>query len=299
MTEHQEDCTGILKSMDLLQEILENQRVWEVDELSLNLYKKEIIRLKPLSYDDEQQLMEKAENGDAFAIERLVLSNLDFVIHIARKYQNLGLPLNDLISEGNIGLIKAARKVKCNGFRFKTFAVYEIRSSIFQAINKYGCSIHYPIDMLTTFRRIQKFISKFQLINGYCPTDGEIATAMNMPAKNVTDVRYIIPHEMSIDLFYEYMGDPELFELIVNDSEMIDAELSSESLSIDIKDVLGKLYVHEQEILKMFFGIGCNEMSLIEISDKFNCTRERIRQIKEKAIRKLKDGKSISLKCYL
>lgn len=299
MIEHQQDCAGILNRIDLLQEILVNHRLWKIEELSLYQYKKEIQRYKLLSYEEEQQLMERAGNGDAIAIKRLTLSHLSFVIHIARKYQNLGLPLNDLISEGNIGLIKAAQKVKRACFRFKTFAAYEIRSSILQAINKYSRSIHHPIDILIKHNTIQQFVSKFLLNNGYYPTDEHIATTMNLSVENVADIRYMTPHEMSIDMLSEYLGNSELLNLIINDYDLIDEGLSSESLSIDVEDALEKLDERERKILKLFFGIGCEEMELPEIGKKLNLTRERTRQLKEKAIRKLKGRKSISLIGYL
>lgn len=299
MAECQEDKYRISERLDSLQEIFANQRLWEVDELSLKLYKKEIRRFKPLGYDEEQQLMLRAENGDALAIERLILSNLGFVINVARKYQNLGLPLNDLISEGNLGLIKAAQKVQGHRFTFKSFAIYEIRSSIFQALHKHSCSIHYPTDILVESRRVQKFILKFELSNGYCPTDEEIAEALNMAIDDVTDSRYIISQELSIDLLSDYINNLELLEGIVGNLEMIDADLNSESLYIDTEDALNRLCDREKVILKMFFGIGCEEMTLVEIGNKFNLTGERTRQIKEKAIRKLKSQMSRHLKKYL
>lgn len=299
MAECQEDKDCILKRLDLLQAILVDQRLWVADELSLKLYKKEIRRFKPLEYDEEQQLMERAEKGDTFAIERLVLSNLGFVINVARKYQNLGLPINDLISEGNFGLIKAARKVQGNRFRFKSFAIYEIRSSILQALYKHGCSIHYPTDIQTKFRRIQKFILKFELSYGYCPTDEEVAEGLNMTIEAVENVRYIVPQEMSLDLLSAYIADNELFETIIGGLETIDAELNSESCYIDIDEALKKLSDREREILKMFFGIGCEEMTLVEIGNKIDLTPERTRQIKEKAIRRMKGQRSKHLKKYL
>lgn len=293
------DKDSILNRLNLFQEILADQRLWEVDELSFKLYKKDIRRFKPLGYDEEQQLMEKAAKGDTFAIERLVLSNLGFVIHVARKYQNLGLPLNDLISEGNIGLIKAAQKIQNNRFRFRSFAIYEIRGSILQAIYKHRYLIHYPTNVLTKFRRIQKFITKFELINGYCPTEGEIADGLNMAIEIVEDMRDIVLQEMSLDLLFDYIADAELFETIVDGLEMFDSEFNAESLYIDIDETLDKLYDYERKILKMFFGIGCDEITLFEIGDKFGLTKERTRQIKEKAIRKLKGLRSKNLRKYL
>lgn len=309
MIDYMEDCVGNSKSMDLLQEILKEQRLWEVDKLSYDIYVKELKRAYKkrfgrrgwLDWETEEKLIIQAEKGDNAAINDLVIANLGIVIHEARKFQNLGLTLNDLISEGNFGLFKAAQRCKNRGFRFSTYARHYIRASIRQAIMQYGTSIHYSSNTLNDFHKIQRFISTYYLQNGYPPSDEDIADSLNMAIEKVSDLRYIVISEVSIDAFSDYVNNLDLFESLFLDRYIYetDSDMQDESLQIEVLETLAKLSEREQEILKMFFGIGCEEMELTDIGVLFNCTRERIRQIKEKAIRKLKGRKSASLRCYL
>lgn len=310
----------LIKEFDLIEGLLADCEFWDVDKLSYNIYikeikqahKKEFKNKKRLGYDEEQRLIDCAEKGDVNAVKQLVLANLGLVIHEARKFQNLGVSLNDLISEGNFGIFKAANKVENRGFRFATYAKWYIRSSIMSAIVKYGTTIHYSSAIWIEYHKICKIKSKYYAEHGYIPTDGEVAEFLNIPESRVSEIFSAIESEISIDAFSDLCGDYDKSDILLNCvmSELplfyigsykhqIDDELLIESLSIDIEDVLGHLYERERDILKMFYGIGCEEMDLGEIAEKFNLTRERVRQIKEKAIRKLKGQKSVSLRRYL
>lgn len=310
----------LIQEFDLIEELLADYRLWDVDKLSYDIYVKEIKRAckkefgnkKRPDYEEEQRLIERVKAGDSTAVEQLVLANLGMVIHEARKFQNLGLPLNDLISEGNYGLLSAAGKVENRGFRFATYAKWYISSSIMSAIMKFGTTIHYPSAILSEYNKIQKLRIKYYLEHGYNPSDNEVAEMLNMSESKVSEIISVIESEISIDAFCHLCGDYDKSDVFLNCaiSELplsyidlythkTDDELFNESLSIDIEETLGQVSDREKEILKMFYGIGCKEMDSEEIAEKFNLTRERVRQIKEKAIRKLKGKKSAALKHYL
>lgn len=305
----QECYIDISANSDLLQEMSESQRLWEVDKLSHDIYVKEIKRAYKkrfgrkefLDWETEQELIVRASKGDSVAIENLIIANLGLVIYEARKFQNRGLPLNDLISEGNFGLFQAAKKCENRGFRFQTYAKYHIRSSIRQAIMQYGTTIHYPLNILSEFRKIQKFILSYYLKSGDMPSDEFVADSLKMEVDRVANLRYIVKAEISLDALSDYVNNLDLFEALFLGVYTTEADegFRDESLQITILEALSQLSEREQKILKMFFGITCKEMDLVEIGIKFNLTKERTRQIKEKAIRKLKGQRSVLLKMYL
>lgn len=291
----------IIRVIDLIQELLADEPLWLIDDFSYKLYCKEIRKYRFPDYDEEQRLMLQASKGDDSAINKLFLSHLGLVIHIARKYQNRGLPLNDLISEGNIGLYNAIHKVDPNrSFRFGTYAVWYIRAAIKNAIARDGNVVHYPFTIISYSRRIQKFISSFELQNGVSPSEEEIIQATGIAEK---DIEYAFIYDnsaVSIDLYYDLFYDFDQFLCgSANPYEEPDCDLYQESLTIEMTDVLDQLTNREKLILKRCFGIGCNEEDLNMIAQDLDMTRERVRQIKEKAIRKLKGLRSKSLKQYL
>lgn len=259
-----------------------------------------------------RDFIKRAQNGDEYAQLCLVKMNLPLVIHIAREYQNLGLPLNDIISEGNLGLIEASQKVEDRGFSFQSFAFWHIKSGIKQAIMKYGNQIHYSNEMLADSYKIKKYISKFQLQFGYEPSEQEISENLNMPINKVHDA-LTIRSGISIDGIQEYIDDIDLFDNFINSAitdlpeddyycsylHHIDSDFTNESCFIDIDDTLNQLTEREKEIITMFFGIGCKEMDLNEIAIKMNLSRERTRQIKENAIKKLRKDEQGLLRAYL
>lgn len=291
----------IIRVIDFIQALLADEPLWVVDDFSYKLYCKEIRKYHFPDYDDEQRLMLQASQGNNLAINELFLSHLGLVIHVARKYQNRGLPLNDLISEGNIGLYNAIQKVNPNwNFRFGTYAVWYIRAAIENAIARDGNVVHYTFITKSYSRKIQKFISSFELQNGVSPSEEEIVQDTGIAEK---DIEYALIYDnsaVSIDLYHDLFYDFDQFLCsAANLYEEPDCDLYQESLTIDMEDALDQLTNREKLILKRYFGIGCNQKDLDLISQDFDMSRERIRQIKDKAIRRLKDQKSTNLKQYL
>ena len=232
------------------------------ESASLDKYLQEIGRKDLITVDEEVELAQRIKQGDQAALDKLVSANLRFVVSVAKQYQNQGLSLPDLIDEGNLGLIKAAQKFdETRGFKFISYAVWWIRQSILQALAEQSRIV--PVD--------------------------KISDAMKVSGRHV-----------SVDAPFVDGEDNSLLDVLPNeDSPMADQSLNQESLSKEVNRALDQLNPRERDILKMFFGIGCQEMTLEEIGAKFDLTRERVRQIKEKAIRRLKGQKSKLLKSYL
>lgn len=296
------DYIGVI---DLIQNILDDELTFEVDELSYKLYIKDIrkyIRKYNISnYNEENLLMTQVLNVDGPAIEQLFLSNLRLVIYVAKKFQNRGLVLNDLISEGNIGLLKSIQKIDSNrGFRFATYAIWDIKAAIRNAIAKNGKIVHYPSRIIGYSYKIQKFISIFKLQNERQPSEDEISQAIGETGDTIDEALTYINSTISIDFYQDYFDDfNQGFCDLTGLYEEPNSDLYEESLIIDIEDSIDKLNDREKQILKKFFGIGCEEEKIEEIAKEMNLTRERVRQIKEKAIRKLKGSLSNNLKQYL
>ena len=254
---------------------------------SLEKYLQEIGKEDLVSTDEEVELAQRIRQGDQKALDKLTRANLRFVVSVAKQYQNQGLSLPDLIDEGNLGLIKAAKKFdETRGFKFISYAVWWIRQSILQALADQSREIRLPLNQVGLNNRISKEISKFEQENQRRPSAEELAQRLDMPLEKVTSALKAFYRTVSVD-------EP------VADVPSTDATLTQESLSKEVDRALNQLQGKEREILRLCFGIGCREMTLEEIGDKFNLTRERVRQIKEKAIRKLKGEKSALLKSYL
>ncbi len=271
------------------------------ESASLDKYLQEIGRKELISVDEEVELAQRIRRGDQAALDKLVSANLRFVVSVAKQYQNQGLSLPDLIDEGNLGLIKAAQKFdETRGFKFISYAVWWIRQSILQALAEQSRIVRLPLNQVGSLNKISKEFSRFEQEHERRPSANELADRLNVPVEKVADSMKVSGRHISVDAPFVEGEDNSLLDVLPNeDSPMADQSLNQESLSKEVERALEQLSQRERDILRMFFGIGCQELTLEEIGAKFNLTRERVRQIKEKAIRKLKGQKSKLLKAYL
>ena len=271
------------------------------ESASLDKYLQEIGREELISVSEEVELAQRIKKGDHAALEKLTKANLRFVVSVAKQHQNQGLSLPDLINEGNLGLIRAAQKFdETRGFKFISYAVWWIRQSILQALAEQSRIVRLPLNQVGSLNKITKEMSRFEQENERRPSTEELAERLDMPVDKISDTIQVSGRHISVDAPFVEGEDNSLLDVLNNeDSPMADANLNQESLSKEVDRALKQLCDRERDILKMFFGIGCQEMTLEEIGAKFDLTRERVRQIKEKAIRRLKGQKSKLLKSYL
>ncbi|MDD6227866.1 MAG: RNA polymerase sigma factor RpoD/SigA [Bacteroidales bacterium] len=271
------------------------------ESASLDKYLQEIGREELISVSEEVELAQRIKKGDQKALDKLIKANLRFVVSVAKQYQNQGLSLPDLINEGNLGLIRAAQKFdETRGFKFISYAVWWIRQSILQALAEQSRIVRLPLNQVGSLNKITKEMARFEQENERRPSTEELADRLDMSVDKISDAIQVSGRPISVDAPFVEGEDNSLLDVLANDdSPMADADLNKESLSKEVDRALKQLYDREREILKMFFGIGCQEMTLEEIGAKFDLTRERVRQIKEKAIRRLKGQKSKLLKSYL
>ena len=272
------------------------------ESASLDKYLQEIGREDLITVEEEVELAQQIRKGNRQALEKLTRANLRFVVSVAKQYQNQGLSLPDLINEGNLGLIKAAEKFdETRGFKFISYAVWWIRQSILQALAEQSRIVRLPLNQVGSLNKISKAFSKFEQENERRPSAEELAEQLDLPVDKVVDSLKVSGRHISVDAPFVDGEDNSLLDVLVNDdSPMADNTLVNESLSREIDRALSTLSDREKEIIQMFFGIGMQEMTLEEIGDKFGLTRERVRQIKEKAIRRLKQNqRSKLLKSYL
>ena len=271
------------------------------ESASLDKYLQEIGRKDLITVDEEVELAQKIKQGDQAALDKLVSANLRFVVSVAKQYQNQGLSLPDLIDEGNLGLIKAAQKFdETRGFKFISYAVWWIRQSILQALDEQSRIVRLPLNQVGSLNKIGKALQRFEQENERRPSPMELAEQLDVPVEKIADTMKVSGRHVSVDAPFVDGEDNSLLDVLPNeDSPMADSSLNQESLSKEVNRALEQLNPRERDILKMFFGIGCQEMTLEEIGAKFDLTRERVRQIKEKAIRRLKGQKSKLLKSYL
>ena len=272
------------------------------ESASLDKYLQEIGREELVSVDEEVELAQRIKQGDQAALEKLTKANLRFVVSVAKQYQNQGLSLPDLINEGNLGLIKAAEKFdETRGFKFISYAVWWIRQSILQALAEQSRIVRLPLNQVGSLNKINKAYSKFAHEHERKPSAEELAERLDLPADKVQDTLRVSGRHVSVDAPFTDGEENSLLDVLVNqDSPNADRGLISESLSREIDRALSTLPERESDIVKSFFGIGCQEMTLEEIGEKFGLTRERVRQIKEKAIRRLRQGTRCKLlKSYL
>jgi RNA polymerase primary sigma factor len=272
------------------------------ESASLDKYLQEIGREDLITVEEEVELAQRIKKGDRIALEKLTRANLRFVVSVAKQYQNQGLSLPDLINEGNLGLIKAAEKFdETRGFKFISYAVWWIRQSILQALAEQSRIVRLPLNQVGSLNKINKAFSKFEQENERRPSPEELAEELDIPVDKITDTLKVSGRHISVDAPFVEGEDNSLLDVLVNDdSPVADRLLLNESLATEIDRALSTLSDREKDIIVSFFGISCQEMTLEEIGDKFGLTRERVRQIKEKAIRKLRSSsKSKLLKGYL
>ena len=273
------------------------------DIKSLDKYLQDICSEELLTPEQEVQLAQRIKQGDQAALERLTKANLRFVVSVAKQYQNQGLSLPDLINEGNVGLIKAAKRFdETRGFKFISYAVWWIRQSILQAIAENSRIVRLPSNQLGALNKLKKAISKLEQQLERPPSEEELAELLDIPEDKIKAIMGISGRHVSIDAPLASDEDVNFVDVLPNeDTPPTDSKLMQESLSQEIERSLSTLTEYEREVIKMYFGIGLpHPLSLDEIAMKFNLTRERVRQIKEKGIKRLKtSSKSKHLKAYL
>jgi RNA polymerase primary sigma factor len=272
------------------------------ESASLDKYLQEIGREELVTPEEEVELAQRIRKGDPVALEKLTRANLRFVVSVAKQYQNQGLSLPDLINEGNLGLIKAAEKFdETRGFKFISYAVWWIRQSILQALAEQSRIVRLPLNQVGSLNKINKALSKFEQENERQPSNEELSEMIDVPKDKISDTLRVSGRHVSVDAPFVEGEDNSLLDVLPNDdSPMADRGLVNESLNTEIERALSTLTDREREIVKSFFGIGCQEMTLEEIGERFGLTRERVRQIKEKAIRHLRNNtKNKLLKSYL
>ena len=272
------------------------------ESASLDKYLQEIGKEDLITVEEEVELAQRIRKGDQKALEKLTRANLRFVVSVAKQYQNQGLSLPDLINEGNLGLIKAAEKFdETRGFKFISYAVWWIRQSILQALAEQSRIVRLPLNQVGSLNKINKAFSRFEQENERRPSPEELADSLDLPAEKVADTLRVSGRHISVDAPFVEGEDNSLLDVLVNDdSPIADRTLINESLSTEVERALSTLTERERDIIKLFFGINTQEMTLEEIGEKFGLTRERVRQITEKASRRLRhSSRSKLLKTYL
>ena len=272
------------------------------ESASLDKYLQEIGKEDLITVEEEVELAQRIRKGDQEALEKLTKANLRFVVSVAKQYQNQGLSLPDLINEGNLGLIKAAEKFdETRGFKFISYAVWWIRQSILQALAEQSRIVRLPLNQVGSLNKINKALSKFEQENERMPSSEELSEMIDVPKDKIADTLRVSGRHVSVDAPFVEGEDNSLLDVMENeDSPNADHRLINESLSKEIDRALEQLTPREADIIRKFFGIGVPEKTLEEIGIEFHLTRERVRQIKEKAIRHLKSSsRSRILKTYL
>ena len=269
---------------------------------ALDKYLQEIGKEELISIEEEVELAQRIKRGDRKALERLTRANLRFVVSVAKQYQNQGLSLPDLINEGNVGLIKAAEKFdETRGFKFISYAVWWIRQSILQAIAEQSRIVRLPLNQVGSVNKINRVVNKFEQENERKPSPEEISENTDLPLDKIDEAMSVNTRHISVDAPLSNDEDGSLLDVLVNtDALSADSQLVDESLQEEVTRALKTLNERERNIVKAFFGIGGPEMTLDEIGNKFGLTRERVRQIKEKALGRLRtDNKHRILNTYL
>ncbi len=273
------------------------------ESASLEKYLSEIGRENMVSQDEEVLLAQRIREGDQVALDKLTRANLRFVVSVAKQYQNQGMSLPDLINEGNLGLIKAAKRFdETRGFKFISYAVWWIRQSILQAIAEQSRIVRLPLNQVGSLTRISKAFSKLEQEFEREPSYEEIAAITEISIDKISDAMRVSGKHVSMDAPFIQGEENTLLDVIENvESPSADIDLMSESLKKEIERSLSTLTERERDVVTLFFGIGFTHgLTLEEIGAKFNLTRERVRQIKEKAIRRLRHkNRSKLLKGYL
>ena len=269
---------------------------------SLDKYLQDIGHEEMLTLDEEVELAQRIREGDSKALEKLTRANLRFVVSVAKQYQNQGLSLPDLINEGNIGLIKAARKFdETRGFKFISYAVWWIRQSILQAIAEQGRPVRLPLNQVSSVNKINKALNKFEQENERRPSVEEIASSTDLPQEKIEEAIKAKTKQVSMDAPFKEGEESSLADVLYSeDSPSTDAELLKQSLREEMAMALSVLNERERNVITAFYGIGQAEMTMDEIGKKFGLTRERVRQIRERALRRLRQQtQNKMLKAYM
>jgi RNA polymerase primary sigma factor len=272
------------------------------ESASLDKYLQEISKEEMVSAEEEVELAQLIRKGDKKALERLTRANLRFVVSVAKQYQNQGLSLPDLINEGNMGLLKAAERFdETRGFKFISYAVWWIRQSILQAISEQSRIVRLPLNQVGSVNKINREINKFEQAHERRPSVEEIAANIDLPQEKIDEAMNISGRHVSVDAPFTSDEDSSLLDVLTNDDNpSTDIALVEESLRAEIQDALGVLNERERNVIEASYGINQTELTLEEIGEKYGLSRERVRQIKEKAIRKLRTcTKNKILKSYL
>ena len=278
------------------------QSITNRESQSLEKYLHEIGKVDLITAQEEVILAQKIREGDQAALERLTKTNLRFVVSVAKQYQNQGLTLGDLINEGNLGLIKAAKRFdETKGFKFISYAVWWIRQSILQAIAEQSRIVRLPLNQVGSLSKISKAFSKLEQEYEREPSPEELADILETTVDKISDTLSNSGRHVSMDAPFVQGEENTLLDVLENHEPNTDSNLINESLSEEIKRSLSTLTEREREIVVLFFGLGANSpLSLEEIGEKFNLTRERVRQIKDKALQRLRHtSRSKILKSYL
>ncbi|GAB1462847.1 MULTISPECIES: sigma-70 family RNA polymerase sigma factor [Pedobacter] len=278
------------------------QSITNRESQSLDKYLHEIGKVDLITAEEEVILARKIREGDQAALERLTKTNLRFVVSVAKQYQNQGLTLGDLINEGNLGLIKAAKRFdETKGFKFISYAVWWIRQSILQAIAEQSRIVRLPLNQVGSLSKISKAFSKLEQEYEREPSPEELADILETTVDKISDTLSNSGRHVSMDAPFVQGEENTLLDVLENHEPNTDSNLINESLSEEIKRSLSTLTEREREIIVLFFGLSTNHpLSLEEIGEKFNLTRERVRQIKDKALQRLRHtSRSKILKSYL
>jgi len=273
------------------------------EDRSLDLYLREIGETPLINAEEEVRLAKKIKLGSQDALESLTKANLRFVVSVAKQYQNQGLSLADLINEGNIGLIKAAKRFdETRGFKFISYAVWWIRQAILQALAEQSRIVRLPLNRVGTLHKIGKVSSSLEQGLGREPSPDEIARELDLSEMEVSDTLKISNSHLSLDAPFSTSEDNSLIDILEDEFQPApDEELLSQSLRVEIEKALDTLTPREAEVISLYFGLNHEKaLTLEEIGSRFSLTRERVRQIKEKAIRRLRHAsRSRSLRAYL
>lgn len=278
------------------------QSITNRESTALEKYLQDISHEGLISVEEEIELARKIKKGDVKALEKLTKANLRFVVSVAKQYQNQGLSLPDLINEGNLGLIKAAKKYdETRGFKFISYAVWWIRQSIMQAISEQSRIVRVPINQMGVIHKMRKVVQQFEQEYQRLPSIDEIAEQIDLPKEKIVEIMSMITKKISMDAPISTNDDGNLLDVLPNkNSPSADEDLLEEGLKKEIERLLVSLSEREQIILRGYFGINQREMSLEEIGEQTGLTRERVRQLKEKAIKRLRcNAIGDSLKGYL
>ncbi|MBS7238364.1 MAG: RNA polymerase sigma factor RpoD/SigA [Prevotellaceae bacterium] len=272
-------------------------KITKRDDAALDKYLVDISREKLISTDEEVELAQKIHKGDQRALNKLVRANLRFVVSVAKQYQNQGLSLNDLVNEGNIGLVKAAQKFdETRGFKFISYAVWWIRQSILQAISEQSRIVRMPLNQVGFQSKLSKAIVNFEQENERRPSVQELADILETDEEKVREALGTNGKKVSVDAPFQDEESGSLIDIMTDETApATDNKMERESLSKDLDAALGTLSDRERQVLKMLFGIGCNEMTADEGANTLSLTRERVRQIKERALKRLRESNNIDI----